>query len=513
MRTLNALLIRRSSTKVGSFNVPPLQSHTYSKRRLSNVQETANRGSHRLLPLFPALPPIKPKQTPTLPNADEPIPFSPSLCCSSLKLTAILDFQDLPPLPDPRSKRFHDQFINKCEYCCQMCNFDNPEADILAKTFKEQALSDIHEKMKMLDGRGLEEEEMKSVLHLIHVHLFREFSLVHKGQLLQNDWTNIPELSWPHLSIIYQILFVALRVCGQSPLFGANIIDMILKAMNSPCEVEQDQIFSFMKAYLEELPKYNEPLMWRFKSMLDRSRESSDLPFFMKTMLKIMHTILENSEKHLKIFDVIFSNYLLQLLSSQYLPKFHTPLSRIFEYFAEHKRSNSSKIVRYLLTHYPVVQNEKQVVYLRMMNTFLPKVIPKDMELFVSRAFTIYASALRSHNSNLAEQAMQIWGSARADRMVSLYSKLIIPIVLPALVYASKTHWSQQIRETAIECIDMMIKSDRRYVEALRADAPLNRPPIDPRVGDWIMVARAAADHDEDIDFLEYAEKITQNYE
>ena len=509
-------LVRPNSNRAGTFGLPPLQSYTFSKRRLAKASDVCNRSSQRsLAPAMPAIGVHIHTNRTQIPNADEEIPFCPSSFYGPsfrMALERTVEFDDLPTLPDPHSSRFRDMFISKCKYCCRLCNFDNPMADIAAKAYKGKALQDIHEKMKMMDGVGLDDEQLQSVIQLVKVHIGRDFSLVYRGGML-TDWSNIPELAWQHLSIVYQILFVALRFAGESRYFGLNFIDVLLRAIRTPCEVEQRQVTTVLKIYINQLPKYNEPLMWRFKSLLDHHIESNELPFFIRPMLKIMALILQNAEKHLKIFEILFRNHLIRLLSDPYLAKFHEPLFDVYDYFVDYKRSNASKILDYLVKHWPVVQNEKQVVYIKLMNMLLPKATPKDLHRLICRAFALYAQALRSHSSTLADQAMQIWGSSRAEKLLSSYAKLIIPIVLPALFYASKTHWSPAIRQSAVECIDGIIKSERRFVETLKHEAhdganhgsAINK-------SQWLTIAQAAADKDTAIDLQEYAEIITQTY-
>ena len=444
------------------------------------------------------------------PKSDESIPVSSSNLSTIFYTNQNNFFEKLPPIPPARSSKFNTIFYAKCSQCKQICDFYNPNSEIEGKAIKQSHLEDIISLFHNAENLTyLTENHIQVLFDVVSTNLKRPLP-VQSAMLFEDDIPPIVDPSWPHLTLIYQLLQRLLLHYNLPEFFNDSFIFTLISVMNTPDSNEQTVLIKCLKIILQEFPHKMEPILQNLSSSIERTQYNDRSPFFMQANLTIIFYIITHSPKITTQIYKVFIFSIIPLIHDPHLSMFYPQLRPILEFFIDEKPVLAFNIFQDLIKHWPFQILSKQVIYLELLTYLLDKLPKREIEANLSKIFGFYAEGSRSPSVKVAENAYSFWTSMRCDPLMRAYSKTIIPIMYQPIVDSRNFHWNSTIRENATLALRVMMRFDSKTVQFCSEKKPYGGNQNQDDLRNWATIARQAARADRTVNLGGKLSEISQ---
>ncbi|XP_058125498.1 serine/threonine-protein phosphatase 2A 56 kDa regulatory subunit gamma isoform-like isoform X2 [Anopheles ziemanni] len=383
------------------------------------------------------------------------------------------EIETLPPLKDASPAEREELFIQKLRQCCVLFDFSEPLNDLKYKEIKRCALQEIVEHLNN-QSNVITEAIYPEALNMVAVNLFRTLppsSNPNGAEFDPEEDEPTLEVSWPHLQFVYELFLRFL----ESPDFQPNVAKRY---------IDHSFILNLLELFDSEDPRERDFL----KTVLHRvyGKFLGLRAFIRKQINNIFYKFIYETEHHngiaelLEILGSIINGFALPLKEEhkQFLLKvllplhkvkslsvYHPQLAYCVVQFLEKDASLTQPVIKCLLKFWPKTHSPKEVMFLNELEEILDVIEPAEFQKVMEPLFRQIAKCVSSPHFQVAERALYYWNNDYIMSLISENSKVILPIMFPALYSNSKSHWNKTIHGLIYNAIKLFMEMNQRLFD------------------------------------------------
>ncbi|KAF2597341.1 hypothetical protein F2Q68_00011559 [Brassica cretica] len=368
----------------------------------------------------------------------------------------------LPRLRDVSISEKQELFLKKLRLCCVVFDFvSEPQQNLKEKEIKRQTLLEVVDYVISSGNNGkFPEPVIEEATKMVSANLF--CSNTHQQwkknktpeglDLEQEEEGGSLNPSWPHLQIVYEFLLRLVASPNTDAKISKKYIDptFVLKLLDL-FDSEDHREREYLKTILHRI--YGRFMVHR--------------PFIRKTMNNILYDFILETGKHsgiaefLEVLGSIINGFALPLKEEhklfltrvlvplhklKCLPNYHQQLSYCVIQFVEKDCKLADTVIRGLLKYWPVTNSSKEIMFLNELEEILESTQGTEFERCMVPLSRQIAQCLSSSHFQVAERALYLWNNDHVSSLVRQNSRIILPIVFPALEKNGSSHWNQAVK-------------------------------------------------------------------
>uniref|UniRef100_A0A182JUI9 Zinc finger protein Xfin n=1 Tax=Anopheles christyi TaxID=43041 RepID=A0A182JUI9_9DIPT len=379
------------------------------------------------------------------------------------------EIETLPPLKDADPSEREELFIQKLRQCCVLFDFSEPLNDLKYKEIKRCALQEIVEHLNN-QSNVITEAIYPEAFNMVATNLFRTLppsSNPNGAEFDPEEDEPTLEVSWPHLQFVYELFLRFL----ESPDFQPNVAKRY---------IDHSFILNLLELFDSEDPRERDFL----KTVLHRvyGKFLGLRAFIRKQINNIFYKFIYETEHHngiaelLEILGSIINGFALPLKEEhkQFLLKvllplhkvkslsvYHPQLAYCVVQFLEKDASLTQPVIKCLLKFWPKTHSPKEVMFLNELEEILDVIEPAEFQKVMEPLFRQIAKCVSSPHFQVAERALYYWNNDYIMSLISENSKVIMPIMFPALYSNSKSHWNKTIHGLIYNAIKLFMEMNQ----------------------------------------------------
>lgn len=410
---------------------------------------------------------------------------------SDIEIKGSKSFQTTDP------SQYDKLFSHKVKECSKICDFSRNDVDLKAKATKTELLRHLISCFSIpAVQKVLTPDLIKQFYDMIAKNIFRDLPRIPIKSLIESHDT-VLDTSWPHLSLVYET-FQASFCSAHTNQISSSFIYQLLGNTQSADSRERNAVLESLKNLYQ-------------KCMSTRAHIRSALG-------KLFSDLIVNTEL-LTLYRVIVSSFNLPLKSDHinFFKAFLLPLHRVTSindpiFWDTFKECLSDMITKsppllmmtanYLLSHWPYSNPQKEVAFLNELVFLFVKFCPENlkpleitqqigqeklsarvssnqqkksnktstikietiinMPVIINCFYRRIGKCINSSSSEVAQAALDslITPELFEATFGNSGPKSLYEGVIDGLMCACKSHWDENIRETAIETIKLIRELD-----------------------------------------------------
>ncbi|OEL22308.1 Serine/threonine protein phosphatase 2A 59 kDa regulatory subunit B' eta isoform [Dichanthelium oligosanthes] len=420
------------------------------------------------------------------------------------------NFRPLPSIKDVPNTEKQNLFIVKLNLCCTLFDFTDPTKNIKEKKIKTEMMVDIVNYVDSASGK-FPEIVVEAITTTISANLVRTLvSPPREKKALQpfdlEEDEPLTDPAWPHLDLVYELLLKFVQSPETDAKLAKRYVDhsfilRLLELFDSEDPRERDylkkvlhRIYGKFMVYRPFIRKAINNIFYQFIYETEKHNGIAEL-------LEILGSIINGfalpiKEEH-KLFLV---RTLIPLHKPRCIAMYHHQLSYCITQFVEKDGKLADTIIRGIIKCWPVTNSGKAVLFLGELEEILEATQPTEFQkcmvpVFrqVARCFnsshfqvisftlsfmiipsmqlyymfllwlncwvlhTLTSSKLDYMSSEIiiifclvAERALFLWNNSRVEDLIRQNSKVILPIILPALDKNINGHWNPAVQSLSL---------------------------------------------------------------
>ncbi|CAD5162917.1 unnamed protein product [Musa acuminata subsp. malaccensis] len=369
-------------------------------------------------------------------------------------------YEALPSFKDVTSSEKQSLFMRKLDLCCVVFDFTDPAKNLKEKDVKRQTLLELVDYVTSASGK-FPENVMQETTKMVSINLFRNLTIPPREHMVlekidADEEDPVMDPAWPHLQIVYEFFLRFVASPETDAKLAKRYIDhsFVLKLLDL-LDSEDPREREYLKTILHRI--YG-------KFMVHR-------PFIRKAINNIFYQFIFETEKHngiaelLEILGSVISGFALPLKEEHKLflvraliplhkPRciamYHQQLSYCITQFIEKDCKLADTVIRGLLKYWPITNSSKEVMFLGELEEILEATQPADFQRCMVPLFRQIARCLNSSHFQVAERALFLWNNDHIENLIKQNSKVILPIIFPALEKNTKSHWNQAVQSLTL---------------------------------------------------------------
>ncbi|XP_062549060.1 serine/threonine-protein phosphatase 2A 56 kDa regulatory subunit gamma isoform-like [Armigeres subalbatus] len=385
------------------------------------------------------------------------------------------EIETLPQLKDTASNpnEREELFVQKLRQCCVLFDFSEPLNDLKYKEIKRCALQEMVEYLSS-QQQVITESIYPEAVQMFAVNLFRTLppsSNPNGAEFDPEEDEPTLEASWPHLQFVYELFLRFLESPDFQPSVAKRYIDHgfilnLLELFDSEDPRERD----FLKTVLHRV--YGKFLGLR--AFIRKQINNIFYKFIYETehhngiaeLLEILGSIINGFALPLKEEHKQFLlKVLLPLHKVKSLSVYHPQLAYCVVQFLEKDPSLTQPVIKCLLKFWPKTHSPKEVMFLNELEEILDVIEPAEFQKVMEPLFRQIAKCVSSPHFQVAERALYYWNNEYIMSLISENSKVILPIMFPALNSNSKTHWNKTIHGLIYNAIKLFMEMNQKLFD------------------------------------------------
>lgn len=383
------------------------------------------------------------------------------------------EIETLPQLKDSPPSEREELFIQKLRQCCVLFDFSEPLNDLKYKEIKRCALQEMVEYLSS-QQQVITEAIYPEAVQMFAVNLFRTLppsSNPNGAEFDPEEDEPTLEASWPHLQFVYELFLRFLESPDFQPSVAKRYIDHgfilnLLELFDSEDPRERD----FLKTVLHRV--YGKFLGLR--AFIRKQINNIFYKFIYETehhngiaeLLEILGSIINGFALPLKEEHKQFLlKVLLPLHKVKTLSVYHPQLAYCVVQFLEKDPSLTQPVIKCLLKFWPKTHSPKEVMFLNELEEILDVIEPAEFQKVMEPLFRQIAKCVSSPHFQVAERALYYWNNEYIMSLISENSKVILPIMFPALNSNSKTHWNKTIHGLIYNAIKLFMEMNQKLFD------------------------------------------------
>ncbi|XP_060584090.1 serine/threonine-protein phosphatase 2A 56 kDa regulatory subunit epsilon isoform-like [Ruditapes philippinarum] len=398
---------------------------------------------------------------------------------SRFNITKNREIVKLPLLKDATPAEREELFIQKLRQCCVLFDFmQDPLSDLKWKEVKRAALNEMVE--FVTQNRGVITDAIyPEAIHMFATNLFRTLppsSNPSGAEFDPEEDEPTLEASWPHLQIVYEFFLRFLESPDFQPSHAKKFIDQkfvlqLLELFDSEDPRERD----FLKTVLHRI--YGKFLGLR--AFIRKQINNIFLRFIYETesfngvgeLLEILGSIINGFALPLKSEHKQFlMKVLIPLHKAKSLSLYHAQLAYCVVQFLEKDPSLTEDVIKGLLKFWPKTCSQKEVMFLGEIEEILDVIEPTQFQKIMEPLFRQISRCVSSPHFQVAERALYYWNNDYIMSLIEENSRVILPIMFPALYKISKEHWNQTIVALVYNVLKTFMEMNSQLFDDLTAN-------------------------------------------
>ncbi|XP_055542375.1 serine/threonine-protein phosphatase 2A 56 kDa regulatory subunit gamma isoform-like [Wyeomyia smithii] len=417
------------------------------------------------------------------------------------------EIETLPQLKDTSQSDREELFIQKLRQCCVLFDFTEPLNDLKYKEIKRCALQEMVEYLSS-QQQIITEPIYPEAIQMFAMNLFRTLppsSNPNGAEFDPEEDEPTLEASWPHLQFVYELFLRFLESPDFQPSVAKRYIDHgfilnLLELFDSEDPRERD----FLKTVLHRV--YGKFLGLR--AFIRKQINNIFYKFIYETehhngiaeLLEILGSIINGFALPLKEEHKQFLlKVLLPLHKVKSLSVYHPQLAYCVVQFLEKDPSLTQPVIKCLLKFWPKTHSPKEVMFLNELEEILDVIEPAEFQKVMEPLFRQIAKCVSSPHFQVAERALYYWNNEYIMSLISENSKVILPIMFPALNSNSKTHWNKTIHGLIYNAIKLFMEMNQKLFDEChkkyKAEQENEQEKLNRREELWQQVESLARQH------------------
>ncbi|KAL3644459.1 hypothetical protein CASFOL_009639 [Castilleja foliolosa] len=415
-------------------------------------------------------------------------------------------YEPLPSFRDVPTSEKHYLFIKKLKMCCFTFDFTDPTKHVREKEVKRQSLLELVEYITSANGK-FTEPVIQETVKMISANIFRAFipqprenNLIDGIDLEEDEPFTDP--SWPHLQIVYDFFLrfvssqetdakIAKRYIDHS--FVLKLLDLFDSEVPSEREYLKTLLHRIYGKFMVHRPFIRKAINNIFYCFIFETEKHNGIAEFLEVLGSIINGFaLPLKEEH-KLFLV---RTLIPLHKPKCLAMYHQQLSYCITQFVEKDCKLTDIVIRGLIRYWPVTNSSKEVLFLNELEEVLEATRGPEFQRCMVPLFLRISCCLSSLHFQVAERALFLWNNDHIDNLIMQNSKVILPIIFPALERNARHHWSQVIHSLTINVRKIFNEADPDLFEAcqikFRDDESKANEIKEKREATWKLLEEAA---------------------
>ncbi|XP_039439496.1 serine/threonine-protein phosphatase 2A 56 kDa regulatory subunit gamma isoform-like [Culex pipiens pallens] len=420
----------------------------------------------------------------------------------SSEIETLEQLKDAAPGPERE-----ELFVQKLRQCCVLFDFSEPLNDLKYKEIKRCALQEMVEYVSS-QQQIITEQIYPEAVQMFAVNLFRTLppsSNPNGAEFDPEEDEPTLEASWPHLQFVYELFLRFL----ESPDFQPSVAKRY---------IDQGFILNLLELFDSEDPRERDFL----KTVLHRvyGKFLGLRAFIRKQINNIFYKFIYETEHHngiaelLEILGSIINGFALPLKEEhkQFLLKvllplhkvkslsvYHPQLAYCVVQFLEKDPALTQPVIKCLLKFWPKTHSPKEVMFLNELEEILDVIEPAEFQKVMEPLFRQIAKCVSSPHFQVAERALYYWNNEYIMSLISENSKVILPIMFPALNTNSKQHWNKTIHGLIYNAIKLFMEMNQKLFDEChkkyKAEQQNEREKLNRREELWQQVESLARQH------------------
>jgi len=410
-----------------------------------------------------------------------------------------------------------DIFAEKLRNCCTLCDFTDNEADIQAKSNKTSELNDILLVVSNKDNVQLIPIGVIDILFSFFLsNLKREIPIVPAKYLCSEEEPSIIENNWPHLSIVYSILEKYQAASPKDEHFDRNFLDMMRKLLGAIDFNERKMVLVFFQQYFLSYPHNVLDLFQFFSATLSMYLSGAIYPFSVFPILVFFNTNVQRLPSLKELFFPVFFKHVVPLLFSKHILTFQESLTSIILFMISYDNRISTQILKDMFRKWPFASPAKQLIFLTLSGKILENISLQEFDVVAIPLAKVLSKCAKSDHNKIVEQSFIIWTNVKVVPLLLDKARVIMPIVLPSLMYTIKYHWNPEIQSSAMNAIKAIHNIDHFVFDDVtkkiqRNASKQNTKHIQTQKG-WATIARTAATKDKEVNLARTLTDLQQRF-
>ncbi|KDP32329.1 hypothetical protein JCGZ_13254 [Jatropha curcas] len=363
-------------------------------------------------------------------------------------------------------------FVSKLNFCCEVCDFSDPDKLAAQQELKRQTLMDLVDFVSSGSAK-FTESAMAAMCKMCSMNLFRVFPPKCRSNNTggeTEDEEPIFDPDWSYLQCVYDLL-----------LRFINAVD----AKAAKKYVDHAFILRLLDLFDSEDPRERDCL----KTILHRiyGKFMVHRPFIRKAVGNIIYNFVFETERHngiaelLEIFGSVISGFALPLkeehkmflwraLIPLHKPKsvgvYHQQLTYCVVQFIEKDPKLASTVIKGLLKYWPITNSQKELMFISEIEEILEMTSMDEFHKVMVPLFRRIGCCLNSSHYQVAERAHLLWNNERVLNLIAHNRQVIMPLVFSALERNTQNHWNQAVLNLTQNIRKMFCEMDEELMLA-----------------------------------------------
>ena len=418
-------------------------------------------------------------------------------------------------LGSPGSSRFHAEFLEKLKICRMPCSFENDAESELEMIRKRTALAQVLTWLAETDDcfEKISAEEADKLFEMIERNIFRERKQIPATELFYEVPSPLMfEKAWPHLEVVYLMLFRILCLVPFDRHFDRRFLDLIFEQFATPSLEERMELIRFVKGYFILHVNERPYVIDKITTMIEQHLSTHDRPFQVAGCLPLLVSISQVEEEGLDWFYKLVRHYVLPLIGDTFVFYYSIPLKIILDLYAFEQPKHAAEVIDRILAYWPRQNTQKMCIYTSMMMEYLPYMTKDLVSKYVPQIFKLMAENCNAPSPRLAEASFQIFLVPYFDQIMKDNCSKILGIMVPAVSKCMNEHWEDSIRDIAGLCMSIMEKFNADTVRKLSAQKQDPKAQRDKEIESWKKIIASAVVNDSSIKGDRLSQKVRHVY-
>ncbi|OHT12854.1 phosphoprotein phosphatase [Tritrichomonas foetus] len=427
----------------------------------------------------------------------------------------IIEFTPIPDLPKIGDSNFAEIFEQKCNTCSIPCDYSNPQIDSLLKASVKIALTELINLLSNNSCRQMTAEQIQMLYKMLNFNIFRELPDINVDFLPVEAPPIYLDNSFERLEMCYTILRSMIMMFNNDNYFPPEFTKKLIQLLLSPNTNEHNCIIQCVLQYYNSFPARQHSIVHEIYILVQDYRDQVISPFCVCPCLFLLYRIYKPILPNLNtsLYQELHSN-VLPLVLTKHLPWFYEPLQHLLVLLSNYCSCNSVFIITFLIHFFPRTTSPKQIAFLNILIALNQNLNTSDFNEVVVPLYKLIASCSMNTNCKVMETALKIWQNQKIVAYIIDKSKIIFPIVYPAISEVSRSFWNSAIQNTALSVLTKMHDIDPFVYDELNTKH-VKAAPQKQKISQqkrWAYVARIAAFYDRDFDLFKKLTEIQYTF-